>query len=1141
MKKAYFISFLFYSFFVFSQFNPSAPWMTNEITSKRNGATINEISNEFNAYWETHDKNKKGSGYKPYKRWEYHWENKTNEQGYVISPQEMWDAWNQKNNSIEHKNAVLPPSNWQPVGPFTHTNTGSWSSGQGRVNFVCQDPNNTNTIYLGAPAGGIWKSTDSGMNWQPMSDYLPQIGVSGIAVDHTNSNVIYIATGDKDGSSTYSIGVLKSIDGGVTWNTTGLTFTGTNSFAGDIIMHPANNQILFCATSAGLYKTIDAGANWTIVQTGDFSQGAIRFKPNDPTIVYATGRTTIIGDTTDRFYRSTNTGNSFTNITSVLPAASGRLLLDVTPANQDYVYVLSSKPYSNDASSYAFQGIYRSTNSGLSFTGRNTTTDVFESSQAWYDLALAVSDTNAEEVFTGCLNVWKSTNGGTSFTKVNNWNAPTSPSYTHADIHYLGFYAGNLYAGTDGGVYVSQNSGTNFTDLTATAQISQFYKIAVSKQSAGNMVGGLQDNGGHAYSNGEWKNYYGADGMDTAIDPNNPNLYYGFIQNGSSMYISNTAGNGISGNVSAPGGQTGNWVTPLVANSAGELFSGFAGLYRLNGSSWIQQNIANIGSGNLELITIDPSNDDIMYVTNGNALYKSINHGVNFSLIYTASSTIRSIEVHSYDSNIVYIVTSGTSGQVLKSIDGGSSFSNFSTGLPNIGKNVIVHQGQHTDNPLYVGTSLGVYYRDDTMSSWQPFDTNLPNVSVTDLEINLNDAKLVAATYGRGIWQTDIPVQVPNDDVKLVSIDSPNKSVSCGDVIPSIAVKNNGTNSISTVLVNYEVDGTPYSFTWNGTLASLETTTISLPVLNLARGTHEFTVTTSITNDAFPDNNSAFEVFYVNDLGTVGMMNTFSNATDELISYTEGSSSPQWVRGVRNGGALTSGFANYVYTTNLTGNYPDKTKAYLVSQCYNLTNISNPEISFKMKYDLELNWDIVYVEYTTDFGENWNVLGTMGSGWYNSDRTQATAGNDCYNCPGAQWTGTNTTNTTYTYPLTSINNESNVIFRIVFHSDDAENQLGVNIDDFVINGVVLSSESFKLNKVSIYPNPSSGMFKVELGDFKPKIIEVYDISGKNIYSITEVMIENFETTIDLSNISSGIYFIKMFNEDQNLVKRIIKK
>jgi len=118
---------------------------------------------------------------------------------------------------------------------------------------------------------------------------LPQIGISGIAIDHPSGGnlTVYIATGDKDASDTYSVGILKSVNGGP-WISAGLSFTGTGNLAGDLIIHPTNNQILLCATNTGLYRTINGGTTWTVEQTGNFSQGSVRFKPNDPTIVYAT-------------------------------------------------------------------------------------------------------------------------------------------------------------------------------------------------------------------------------------------------------------------------------------------------------------------------------------------------------------------------------------------------------------------------------------------------------------------------------------------------------------------------------------------------------------------------------------------------------------------------------------------------------------------------------------------------------------------------------------------------------------------------------------------------------------------------------------------------------------------------------------
>ena len=1128
MKKNYLIISLLCSFLSFSQFNSSAPWMKNVNASRTGQATIDEQVEAFNQYWTTHDKNVRGSGYKPFMRWEYHWRNYTDNQGYIMSSEDFWDAWRQKKQSKMNRSSMsLPVSNWQPVGPFTHTNTGSWSSGQGRVNIVHVDPSNSNTIYLGAPAGGIWKTTDNGTTWTPLTDELPQIGVSGIAVDYSNSNVIYIATGDKDAGDSYSVGVYKSINGGLTWNPTG-TMGGSNpSRAGDILIHPTNNQILWCATSSGIYKTINAGTSWTNVQSGDFSQGNIRLKPNNPSTIYA------VSD--GKFYKSTNSGDSFTQITTGLPTSSNRLLLDVTPANDSYIYILSSN------GSGDFQGIYRSINSGISFSAQNTSTDVFESSQSWYDLALAVSSTNADEIYTGCLNVWKSTDGGVSMTKINNWSSPSAPTYTHADIHYLGFHGNKLFCGSDGGIYVSSNNGTNFTDLTEGVQISQFYKIAVSKQSAANMVGGLQDNGGHAYSSGQWKNYYGADGMDTAIDPINPNLYYGFIQSGGGLYISGNAGNSLSGSVNAPSGISGNWVTPLTLNAVGELFSGFNNLYKLVGNAWVQQNTTAIGSGNLELISIDPSNNNIMYVANGFGLYKSTDLGITFTNVFNASEPITSIEVHSTDSNIVYLTTQGASGQALKSTNGGTSFDDFSTGLPNIGKNIIVHQGRNSDNPLYLGTSLGVYYRDDSMTQWEAFDMNLPNVSVTDLEVNLEDAKLIAATYGRGVWQTNIIVQLPSDDVKFISIQNPNININCeATIIPQVEVKNNGTNAISSLTFNYTIDSTPFNYVWNGSLASNTNTLVDLPVATLARGVHSLNISTTTANDAYSDNNTGSTNFYINDSGTVGVINPFTNATDELISYNEGGgSASQWVRGIRTSGAMTSS-GNTVYTTNLTGDYPNNIKSYIVSQCYNLSNVINPEISFAMKFDLEDNWDIVYVQYSTDFGANWNVLGTMGANWYNSDRTPATSGTDCNNCPGAQWTGTETNLTTYSYSLNALNAETNIIFRIVFHSDANVTRRGVNIDDFVINGT-LSNQDFELDNVVIYPNPSNGIFTISYGNSKLSSIEVYDLTGKIIVSKKEIQTSNFETSIDLSNTQTGIYFVKIATDNQTTVKRIIKE
>ena len=1127
MKKIVLSIMLFSCYWVYPQFNPNAPWMVNNESARSGQANIDDLVASFNQYWLNKDYKKKGSGYKPFKRWEYHWRNETNPQGFLITPQEKWNAYNQKKARFQNRNAssvLVPPSNWEPLGPFSNATPQS-TRARGRVNTIHVDPSNPNIVYMGTPAGGIWKSTNAGTSWAAMSDNLPQIGVSGIAVDHNNSNIIYISTGDCDAGDTYSIGVMKSIDGGTTWNTTGLTYTTTNKLIGDIIINPSNSNMLWVATSDGVYKTIDAGVNWTLSQSGDFSQGRIRLKPGDSNTVYAVNN--------NRFYRSTNAGTTFTVVTSGLPISSGRLIMDVTSANSNYIYILSA------TIGNAFQGIYRSINGGTNWTKTSGTTDIFENTQSWYDLALGVSQTNANELYTGCLNVWKSTDGGVTCTKLNDW-ATFNASFTHADIHYIRFFGNKLFVGSDGGIYLSEDNGVTFTDKTAEAQISQIYKISVSKQTASKVSAGFQDNGGYFYDNSLWKSYHGGDGMDTAIDPTNSNLCYGFLYYGQSLFISNNGGNSLTGGAAGPTGQTGNWVTPLITNSVGELFSGFSNLYILTSGAWVQQSVTSFGTGNIDYLAVDPSNDNIMYASNGSSLYKSIDKGINFTLVYNASAAITSIDVHSTNSSLVYLTTQGTAGEALKSINGGTAFTSINQGLPSIAKNIIVHQGRNANNPLYVGTSLGVYYRDDTMAQFEPFDTNLPNVSVTDLEINLEDSKIIASTYGRGVWQSSIPVVVPADDIKLVGITSPTyQAISCdGQVSPQVFVKNNGMNTINASTINYTFNATPYSYNWSGTISPLETIAVNLPQQTLAKGAYSFAVNSTIPNDAFNDNNTGTSIFFINDAGTVNVTNTFESAPTSLLDYNEGSTVGLWTRGIRVGSALATN-SNNVYTTNITNNYPDLTKAYIVSQCYNLTNLTNPEISFKMAFDLESDWDIVYVEYSTNLGQSWQVLGTQGTNWYNSNRTPQTNGNDCFNCVGAQWTGTDTTLKTYNYSLAALGAPANVIFRIVFHSDESVNQLGVVIDDFLIGGT-LANETFDLNKIVIYPNPSSGIYTIFSGNVPLDQLEVFDITGKVIVKKNDIALTNNSATLNLTSLSDGVYFVRITSEKQTTVKRIIK-
>ncbi len=1143
MKKITLYFLLFIPFLAFSQaYQTSAPWMQDNNLKKKGKITLDDISIAAEKYFSTIDRFKKGSGYKPFMRWQYQNGFNTNADGTLKTNAQKQEAWQQKNsmNASEQNNAN-DTSNWTTLGPFTHTNTASWSSGQGRVNVVVVDPSNANTYYVGTPAGGIWKSTDAGINWQPLMDFQLQIGVSGIAIHPTDSNIIYIATGDDDAGDSSAIGVLKSIDGGTTWNSTGNMSGGSMN---DIYIDPTAPNTVIVATNVGVQKSINGGTTWTNTLSGNIKD--LKRKPGSSTVFYAASTSTV--------YVSTDGGDSFSPVSITGFSGSRRIALAVTPANANVIYFVS---YNQTSTKNGFNGIYKSLDSGFSFVKTNENDDIFEGSQSWYDLDITVSDTDENIVFVGVLNIWKSTDGGNDFSKLNNWSSPTAANYTHADIHFLNYSGGKFFAGTDGGVYVSTDNGAKFTDLTKNLVIGQFYKISVANQTSGNIVGGLQDNGGYAFKNNGWSVYFGADGMDCAINPLDPNNYFGFIQYGGSLYQSKDGGLTRTSSVRAPAAETGTndsggrWVTPLAADRKGNLYAGYSSLYKLVSGAWSKISSHDFG-GDLYNIEIDPSDENNIYVSRGSSLYKSTDAGKTFTKLSFNFGTINSIEISNNDSSVGWIVLNGGVYKATNLNTANPTFTNINGNLPfNDNKIVLRHHPGNKDNRIYLGTTLGVYYIDDTLAQWQTFDNNLPNSPVRDIEINEKDAKLIVATYGRGVWTSDIPNSFPDNEIKLVSIDSPiDSSTGCGSIAPTITVQNKGVNAITAVTVNYDIDGgTNSSFNWSGTLASNATTQISIPAFASSVGNHTLNIETIINNDTFTTNNSSSTSFSINaSTTTPTTINTFETANDNLVVETFGGTSPfgLWQRGAPQKALLnTVASGTSAYMTSLSGNHPDKTTGYLYTKCYDFTLITNPVLSFKMAFDIEEDWDHMYVEYTIDQGKNWLILGTKNDpNWYNSS-------SKANGLPGKQWTGegedasplggTNATLHDYSFDLAAFTNESNVIFRFKFIADDASNEEGALIDDLVITGVLPVEEFSEINGLSISPNPSSSLFNINWSQGTDFAISVFDITGKLVLQQknNSIAVKRFE--LDMSKYSTGIYFAKIkVGESQSTKKLILK-
>lgn len=706
----------------------------------------------------------RGNGWKQYKRWEAFWEPRVFPHGMRPPENHTWKEHLRFERTYPRTSSGARNANWTPMGPYSWT-TSSYNPGNGRVNAVAEDPNDVNTLYVGAPAGGCWKSTDAGATWTPLTDDLQSLGVSAIAIDYTNSDVIYIGTGDDDANNTYSIGLLKTTDGGATWaEVTPASASIFGSKIYKVIIHPVDHNTIFLASSTGCHKSTDGGATWTLLRTGIWRD--MELKPGDPNTIYVANKTV---------YRTTNGGTSWSLVNVGLPTAANinRAEIAVTAANPDYVYFVCGSEA--DAS---FYGLYRSTNSGTSFTLQANTPNIFAydmtganttSGQSWYDLAIAASPTNAEEIYIGGINVWKSTDGGVTYSIKSHWYFPPSVGYTHADIHALEMFGNRLYCGSDGGIFKSTNGGNSFADLSDGLSITQFYRIGGSEQVPHKIIGGTQDNGCNLINNGVALHTNGADGMETLISSLDSLVMYTSSQYGS-FRRSDDGGYNFSGIFPTRSGD-GAWVTPLVMNPQDNdmLLAGYDEVYLTldKGNSDSPISSFGLGGGLLRNLAIAPSDGYThFYASTYSQIWGTSNSGSTWNDITTGlpNSAISSITVHPTQPLKVWVTFSGIQiGQkVYLTEDGGTTWTNISSNLPNIPVNCLIYQDGSADG-IYIGTDVGIYYTDTLLAGWQYYSAGLPNVIVNDLEINYTIGKIRAGTYGRGLWESPIkqPVTTP--------------------------------------------------------------------------------------------------------------------------------------------------------------------------------------------------------------------------------------------------------------------------------------------------------------------------------------------------------------------------------------------
>ena len=700
--------------------------------------------------------------------------------------------------------AVASGTTWTNIGPTKATyeeNGGTLNvTDSGRVNAIVTDPANTNIVYLGTSGGGVWKTTDGGTTWAAKTETLGALAVGSLAMDPNSSSTLYLGLGDPfDGTG---VGMSKTTDGGNTWSNPVLL--GNSAKIPATLVSPSNSTIVLAGTDAGLYRSTNSGASFTKItlatgQSVDPYVWSIAWGGGTNFVLTLEANHAATTGTTDgQIWRSTDSGATWTKATGVTDSLGvGRMTVASAPSNRAVMYAEAAVPNAATPAN-DLANIFKSTDGGATWTGiaksgttyKNYTNTNSESSslktllggQSWYNQTVVVSNTDANVAyFGGQLLLAKTTDGGSTFSQKSNWLAQFSLPYVHADFHGSHIAAnGDLYVGTDGGVFKSTDAGATFTYTLNIGIASHLvYQVGSSIQNRNAVIVGLQDNGTRVRESNTsvFNQEIGGDGFGCDINRSNASQMLGSLYY-TRPYKSTDGGlnftQACSGITECNNSSTGAFITriiPAASDTTGNTVYTFASakVYKSTNyaGSWTAVGSTGmIPSGAIvRNFGVAPSNGSVLGVvgSGGNASI-STNGGTSWTAVGTTNlpgngNSLSWISFDPTNTSIVYIASvapDSTKTHLWKSTNGGTSWTaidSAASGFPN-GVPVNSLQPDPTNGQyLYAGTHLGVYRSTDGGATWARFGTGMPLVNVTSLYI-APDASLVrAATFGRSVWE----------------------------------------------------------------------------------------------------------------------------------------------------------------------------------------------------------------------------------------------------------------------------------------------------------------------------------------------------------------------------------------------------
>ena len=684
----------------------------------------------------------------------------------------------------------------------------------GRIADVAVDPTNRSVWYVATSSSNVWKTENRGTTWTPIFDDYPAYSTGSIAVDPTDSNVIWLGTGENTSQRSvgWGDGVYKSLDGGSTWTNTGLR---TSEHIGQILIDPRDPDVVYAAAMGGLwapggdrglFKTTDGGATWAPVLEISENTGIadVAMDPRDPDVLYAVAfqrrrhvGVLIAGGPESGVWKSTDGGETWLDITSGLPAGDlGRIALAVSPIDPDVLYA-------NAAATEDRSGFYRSPDRGETWVRMS---DYIVVDPQYYG-ELYPDPHRMDRVYAVDVIIHVTNDGGRTFDQVNT-------RFKHVDNHEIVFDPDDpdyMLVGSDGGLYETFDGTRTWRYVSGNMPLMQFYRVGIDNMSPFYTVyGGTQDNssvGGpsrtdnvHGIRNSDWFITHGGDGFQARVDPEDPNIVYTQSQYAGIVRYDRASGEELDIQPQPEAGEGAlrwHWDSPLIISPhdsrriyfaaqklfrsddraetwtavSGDLSRGLDRNQRpVMGRIWppeaVWKNVFTSPYGTIVALDESPLVEGLLYVGTDDGLVQVSEDGVGgwrrqevFPGV-PAMAYVADVVASRHMADRVYAVFNNHkegdfAPYVVRSDDRGATWANITGDVPG-GQSSWTLVEDHVDpDLLFLGTEFGLFVTRDGGGSWVRLRGGLPTIAVRDLEIQRREDDLVLATFGRGFYILD--------------------------------------------------------------------------------------------------------------------------------------------------------------------------------------------------------------------------------------------------------------------------------------------------------------------------------------------------------------------------------------------------